>query len=282
MVDEEHFMRARQFFKSFFARFDFDQTTTFAASLSYYTALSLAPLLIIFIAVSTRISNQILNNFIIQVRGLIGPDAATAFEMIIQNAKDRPELASASGIFGTITLLFSASLIFGELKTALNKIISKSESTQQELSNTQILIHFIKSRILHIGFALSFVFIMVVSLTASSMISATFSSYQEFYRILNITVSFIFYVGIFSLLFRYMPDRKIFWKDSFYGGLVTAFLFVVGKELIGLYLGNSAVGSAYGAAGSLIVLLVWVYYSSLITFIGANVSSLLFWKEKHV
>ncbi|OYZ21200.1 MAG: hypothetical protein B7Y39_09690 [Bdellovibrio sp. 28-41-41] len=273
-------MQVRNFFKSLFARFDLEQTSTYAASLSYYTALSLAPLLIIFISISSRLSGNLLDNFISQVHAHIGPDAAAAFELIVRNAKERPDLASASGIFGVITLLFSASLIFGELKSALNNILFKAVPQTVETSNWDLVKIFIKSRILHIGFALSFILIMVVSLTISSLISATFSSYQDFYRILNIGVSFLFYVGIFCLLFRYLPDKKIFWRNSFHGGLTTALLFVIGKELIGLYLGNSAIGSAYGAAGSIIVLLVWVYYSSLITFIGAHVSALLFLKEK--
>ena len=273
-------MRFRNFFKSLFARFDLEQTSTYAASLSYYTALSLAPLLIIFISISSRLSGNLLENFISQVHSNIGPDAAAVFELIVRNAKERPDLASASGIFGVITLLFSASLIFGELKSALNNILFKAVPQAVETSNWDMVKIFIKSRILHIGFALSFIFIMVVSLTISSLISATFSSYQDFYRILNIGVSFLFYVGIFCLLFRYLPDKKIFWRNSFHGGLTTALLFVIGKELIGLYLGNSAIGSAYGAAGSIIVLLMWVYYSSLITFIGAHVSALLFLKEK--
>lgn len=275
-------MSFRTFLKSLFARFDLEQTSTFAASLSYYTALSLAPLLIIFISVSSKFSGNLLENFISQVHALIGPDAAAAFELVVQNAKERPDLASSSGVVGIVTLLFSASLIFGELKTALNHIISKKNQPIPEMTNGQMVWHFLKSRVLHIGFALSFIFLMVVSLTISSVISATFSSYQEFYRILNIGVSFLFYVGIFSLLFRYLPDQKIFWRNSFHGGIITAVLFVLGKELIGLYIGNSAVGSAYGAAGSIIVLLVWVYYSSLITFIGAHVSALLFWKDSKI
>ncbi len=274
-------MRVSQFFRSLFARFDLEQTSTFAASLSYYTALSLAPLLIIFISVSSQFSSHLVENFVDQVRALIGSDAAAGFELVIQNAHERPDLASASGIFGGITLLLSASLIFGELKMALNHILFKKKDEAPELSTSQMIVHFIKSRILHIGFALSFVFLMVVSLMISSAISATFSSYKDLYRLLNIGASFVFYVGVFSLLFRYLPDQKIFWKNSIHGGTITALLFVIGKELIGLYLGNSAIGSAYGAAGSIIVLLVWVYYSSLITFVGAHVSALLFWKEKN-
>lgn len=271
-------MQIRPFIRSFYARFDVDQTTTFAASLSYYTALSLAPLLILFIAVSSRMPGHLQENFVSQVQSLIGSDAAAAFEMIIKNAESRPDLASTSGIFGVITLLFSASLIFGELKMALNQILFKTKPASVEESTWQTIRHFFKSRILHVGLALSFIFIMVVSLTASSIISATFSEYQELYRILNIGISFLFYIGAFSLLFRYMPDKRIRWRNSFHGGFVTAILFVIGKEIIGLYLGNSGIGSSYGAAGSIIVLLVWVYYSSLITFIGAHVSALLFWK----
>lgn len=275
-------MDARQFFKSFFARFDLEQISTFAASLSYYTALSLAPLLIIFIAVSSHFPGDLVVNFISQVRSLIGSDAAAGFELILQNAQERPDLASTSGIFGGLTLLLSSSLIFGELKTALNHILFNRKIESKDLSTTQMIFHFLKSRILHIGFALSFVFIMVVSLMISSVISVTFSSYKDFYRLLNISVSFLFYIGIFTLLFRYLPDQKINWRSSIHGGLITSLLFVIGKELIGLYLGNSAIGSAYGAAGSIIVLLVWVYYSSLITFIGAHVSALLFWKERNI
>lgn len=272
-------MSVSSFLKSLFARFDVHQTSTFAASISFYTALSMAPLLIIFISVSSHFSVNLLENFISQVHGLIGPDAAAGFELVVQNANERPDLASTSGIFGILTLLFSASLIFGELKTALNHILFKKIEAVPEMTTWQMVFHFLKSRILHIGFALSFIFLMVVSLTISSLISATFSSYQEFYRILNIGVSFFFYIGIFSLLFRYLPDRKIFWRNSFHGGIITALLFVLGKELIGLYIGNSAIGSAYGAAGSIIVLLLWVYYSSLITFVGAHVSALLFLKD---
>lgn len=271
-------MQIRPILRSIYARIDFEQTTTYAASLSYYTALSLAPLLILFITLSSQVPVHLQENFLIQIRDLIGADASSAFELILKSAKDRPDLVSKSGIFGVVTLLLSASLIFGELKMALNYIILNEKPPPVELSTWQTILSFIKSRFLHIGWALSFIFIMVVSLTASSVISASLSSYQELYRILNIAISFLFYIGAFSLLFRYMPDHRIKWKNSIYGALVTALLFVFGKELIGLYLGNSAIGSSYGAAGSIIVLLVWVYYSSLITFIGAHVSAILFWK----
>lgn len=274
-------MRVVTFMKSFFSHFNMGQTSTFAASLAYYTALSLAPLLILSIAITSKLPGKLQENFITQIHGFIGPEAAEGFELVLQNARERSDLASASGVFGILTLLFSASLIFGELKSALNYILFKENHEIKKGTNLEIILLFLKSKFLQIGLALSFILIMIVSLTISSIISAPFSGYKEIYRFLNIGISFLFYVGTFSLLFRYLPDKKILWRHSLCGGFITALLFVLGKELIGFYLGNSAIGSAYGAAGSLIVLLVWVYYTSLITFVGAHVSALLIWKEEH-
>lgn len=115
------------------------------------------------------------------------------------------------------------------------------------------------NRALHVGFALSFIFALIASLLISSFISAALESEaRQFASIINIIVSFFFYIGLFTFTFRYLPDRNQAWGVSLNGGTLTAFMFVVGKEVIGAYLGNSAIGSAYGAAGSIIVLLVWV------------------------
>ena len=275
-------MRMKQFLTSLSDRFLVAQTTTLAASLSYYTALSLAPLLILFISISSRLDSHLQQTFISQMRSLVGPDAAETFELVIKNANERPDLASASGIAGLLTLLFSASLIFGELRVALNQIFNHmAPMSDVVLTTWQSVLKFLKQRIFHIGLVLSFLFIMIVSLMLSSVITASFSSEKAIWGSVNVLVSLIFYVTSFTLLFRYLPDSRIKWAQAFRGGFITALLFVIGKELIGLYLGNSAIGSAYGAAGSIIVLLVWVYYSALITFIGAHVSSLLLWKETH-
>lgn len=273
--------KIRWFFTSFFDRFQRDHTTTLASSLAYYTALSLAPLVILFVTLSSKLSPGLQQTFITQVQGLVGTDAAKTFEIVIENAKERPDLATASGLFGALTLLLSASLIFGEMKTALNLIFESSEIKDKSASTLKAILQFLKERVLNAGLALSFIFIMIVSLVASSVISATFHSEQDIWRYVNILISFVSYVGVFTLIYRYLPNRKIRWIPALKGGAITASLFVVGKELIGLYLGNSALGSSYGAAGSVIVLLVWVYYSALITFIGAHVSSLLVWRDAH-
>ncbi|MEZ0392227.1 MAG: YihY/virulence factor BrkB family protein [Pseudobdellovibrionaceae bacterium] len=272
------FQRVTHFISSFFDRFQKDHTTTLASSLAYYTALSLAPLVILFVTLSSKLGSDLQSAFLSQVQGVVGADAAKTFEIVIQNAKERPDLATASGIFGALTLLLSASLIFGEMKEALNLIFRNPTRTAPKGSKLKGLLHFLETRLFNASLALSFILIMIVSLIASSIISANFSD-QANWRWVNIGISYLSYIGIFSLIYRFLPSPHIPWKASFQGGLLTAFLFVVGKEVISLYLGRSALGSSYGAAGSIIVLLVWVYYSALITFAGAHVSSLLLWKD---
>lgn len=268
-------MTSSAFIKSFFARFVKDQTTTYAASVAFYTALSLAPLLILFVTLTSTMTSGFQEAFEIQVQELVGSDAAKAVSLIINNAKERPDLASLSGFFGALTLLLSASLIFGELRDAMNRIF-KTPAPEIENENVwQVVKGLLRDRILHAGFALSFVFIMIVSLILSSILTATFKSEQTIWKLVNVIGSFLFYAGIFGLVFRFLPNGRTRWRESMLGGLLTALLFVIGKEVIGLYLGKSALGSAYGAAGSVIVLLVWVYYSAMITFIGAHVSAIL-------
>lgn len=273
-------MSASKFLKSFFARFVQNQTTTYAASVAFYTALSLAPLLILFVTLTSTMTSGFEEAFEYQVQELVGNDAASAVALIITNAKERPDLASVSGFFGALTLLLSASLIFGELREAMNRIFETSAPVIENETVFHVVKSFLRDRVLQAGFALSFVFIMMVSLILSSLLSSTFKTEQSVWKLINIVGSFFFYAGVFGLVFRFLPSGRTRWKESMLGGLITAVLFVIGKEVIGIYLGKSALGSAYGAAGSVIVLLVWVYYSAMITFIGAHVSAILLVKQK--
>jgi membrane protein len=269
-------MAIRKFAQTFVTKFFNDETTTLAASLAFYTALSLAPLVILFVTITAQISPELQQNFLSEARNVVGSEAAKTFEIVIDGARERPDLSSTAGFFGVATLLFSAGLIFGELRGALNRIFAVKPSPDLNPSYLHIVGRFLRTRVLQIGVALSFIFVLIVSLIVSSIItSLTSYEHVSFVRTLNIGVTFVFYGLLFALTFRYLPDRRQPWRRALSGGFLTAGLFVLGKELIALYLGRSAIGSAYGAAGSLIVLLVWVYYSTLITFIGAQVSSLI-------
>jgi membrane protein len=269
-------MPARRFVEKFFQKFSRDETTTLAASLAFYTALSLGPMVILFVTLASQFSDDLQRDFVNQVQALAGNEAAVTVQMVIEGAKTRPDLTSLASAFGVLTLLFSASLFFGELRTALNRIFGVKPRVPRFSGYAGLALHAFLDLALHIGFALSFIIAVIVSLLVSSFISAALNEeIRAMASLLNIAVSYAFYAALFTCTFRYLPDRNQPWRRALRGGVITSVLFVLGKELIAFYLGNSAIGSAYGAAGSIVVLLAWVYYSTLITFIGAQLSALL-------
>lgn len=257
---------------------------TLAASLAFYTTLSLAPILILFVTISAHLDNHLQQAFLLQVKDIVGEDAALTFNLIFENAKLRPDLSSISGVGGVLTLMLSAGLIFGQMRDALNEIFHTQSKPLEQSPVWKTLWLFIKTNFFQSGLALGFIILMIISLGVSAFLSATalFLDNAFLINILNIAVSGLIYVGLYTMLFRFVPRRHLPWKQSFKGGFLTALLFLVGKELIGVYLGNSAVGSAYGAAGSFVLLLVWVYYSALIVLIGAHISFLLTKKETFI
>ncbi len=275
------------FLKSFFARFARVQTTTFAASVAVYTTLTLAPMLLLFVTLTSRMTSSYQAEFEYQVLALLGADAAEAINTIVgsivSNAKARPDLATFSGVIGTVMLLLSSGLVFGELRVAINRIFETTNPPDDSETTLEVILHFVRDRLIHVGFALVFIGLMAVSLLLSSFLSSAFSSSfsadPSTWKAFNVVASFFFYAGLFALVFRYLPNRRTQWRGSLLGGFITSILFVIGKELIGLYLGQSALGSAYGAAGSVVVLLAWVYYSAMITFVGAHVSAMLLLKK---
>lgn len=268
--------RAGSFFSAFIDKFNRDETTTLAASLAFYTSLSLAPLVILFVTISSQLNGELLGQFIDQVNALVGPQAAESIDLIVASAKERSDLSSMAGLFGVATLLVSSSLIFGEIRSALNRIFEMSETLPEIHGVVAYGWRFLKERLLRVGLALSFLFTLIVSLILSSVFSVILRSDEESVAaFVNVLVSAFFYIALFTLLFRYLPAKRQPWRRAMFGGTLTAVLFVVGKEALGAYLGSSAIGSSYGAAGSIVLLLVWVYYSALITFVGAQASSLL-------
>lgn len=268
-------MSVKIFFHQLFTRISENKTTTWAASLAFYMALSLAPLLILFLSLSSLLSQDLQTTFEQQVNQLMGPVAAEGVSTVINSAKDRPDLMSISGIIGTVTLLISAGLIFGQMREALNEIFEKrSEPHKEGIWNT--IRTFLKTTFIRIALVFGFLIAMIGSLIVSTLISAYLHTDQALMAAsLNIIVSFLFYILLFTGLFHYVPNGKMPWREAFEGGAVTAVLFLFGKELIGLYLGQGALSSSYGAAGSVVALLAWVYYSAMIIFVGAHVSYLL-------
>lgn len=275
-------VRMKTFLQRFFAKFVADDTTTLAASLSFYTALSLAPLMILFVTVSAMLSVDLRHAFIAEMQHLAGEDAAAAIQMVVEGvANQGPRYTSAAGMAGLITVIVSASLIFGQLRYTLNRIFFEKTGGSGGKTYFKAVLCFVQARALQMVLACVSILILIASVYVSVFLYSTLHIDDLFFKaLLSFVVSVFFYVVLFTLLFRFLPDRRLSWKKAFEGGSLTATLFAIGKELIAIYLSRSGVGSSYGNAGSIIVLLVWVYYSSLITLIGAQVISVLHGRGK--
>ena len=244
-----------------------------AAALSYYTLFSLAPLLLIAIGVAGFVfGREAAQNQIVEtLQGMIGQDSAETVQEMIQASNEKPQTGMLSTIIGFVALLFGAGGVVGQLQTSLNKIWEVTPKPGQGIWG------FLRQRFFSFAMVLAIGFLLLVSLVVTAVLSsftgmlssllgdATFIAHA-----VDILVSFGFVTLLFALIYKYVPDVEIEWRDVWVGAALTAILFTIGKYLIGLYIGTSGVSSTFGAAGSLITILVWVYYSSLIFFLGAE------------
>ena len=250
-----------------------DQAPTLGAALAYYTVFSLAPLLIIAIAIAGLVlgqeaaQGQIFN----QLRGLLGEESGKAMQEMVQSASAKPASGVAATLIGIVTLLFGASGVFGQLQTSLNTIWEVQPKPGRGIWGI------LRDRILSFGFILVVGFLLLVSLLLTAGVALVaewfggmFPGMEILTQIVNFVLSLVIITLLFAMIFKFLPDAKIAWHDVWIGAFITALLFTIGKLALGLYLGKSGVESSYGAAGSLIVLLLWVYYSSQILFFGAE------------
>jgi membrane protein len=256
-----------------FAEWSDDYAPSMGAALSYYTLFSVAPLLLIVISVAGLVfgPEAARGEIFGQLRGLMGADGAEAIEALLQHA-NKPEEGVIATVIGVCVLLLGASTVFGELQNDLDRIWRAPAAKQS--SGLWKLLH---SRLLSFGMILGIAFLLMVSLVVSAALSAlgkfwgpAFKGWEIFGHLLDVVVSFGLMTLIFAMIYKIMPRVRIAWRDVWVGAAVTAILFVVGKFLIGLYLGKASVGSAFGAAGSLVVAMVWVYYSAQIFLLGAE------------
>jgi len=261
---------------AFFEKLSKDDIFTMSAALSYYTALSLAPLLILAISSIELLGADFKTELIRQVQELVGSQAAEAIRMITQSAERRQDVRSLAGFFGLLTLMISAGGIFGQLRTSLNVVFDTTRLQQKQADRMSLWLssmNYIKAKIFSMGMVLTFVFISIVSLLISSFLTVIFQGVALVVgQVVNFFISLLIFTLLFSAIYYFLPEKKMRKKMSFIAGAITSLLFSIGKFAIGLYLGQSAVGSSYGAAGSMIVLLMWVYFSSLIIFLSAEVS----------
>ncbi len=250
-----------------------DYAASMGAALSYYTVFSLAPLLLIVISIAGLVfgADAARGEIFGQLRGLLGDDAARAVEGLLTSVSEPAQGVTAT-LIGFALVLIGATTVFGELQDALDRIW-RAPARNKSAGLWGLL----RARVLSFGMIFALAFLLMVSLVLGAVMAAlgkwwggAFGDWEVALQAVNAVVGFGLTTVIFAIIYKLMPRVKIHWHDVWLGALVTAALFTVGKFLIGLYLGKSAVASSFGAAGSVVIVLVWVYYSAQIFLLGAE------------
>jgi membrane protein len=261
-----------QFVKEVLSEWSHDNAQRLGAALAYYSVFSIAPLIVIVLAVAGLIFDRETATGRIndQLQDLLGKQAADGISQLLTSA-NKPTEGVLATFLSTLVLLLGASGVFGELQSSLNTIWRVEPKPGRGILAT------IKARFLSFTMVLGTGFLLLVSLLLAAALSAIETWMKGFLperawllQLLHFGVSFGITTFLFALIFKVLPDVQIRWRDVWIGAVVTALLFSLGKYAIGLYLGRSAVASSYGAAGSFVVVLIWVYYSSQILFLGAE------------
>jgi len=259
-----------QLLKDTYKEWSEDEASRLAAALSYYTAVSIAPLLIIAIAVAGFFYGEqaARGQLVTQIQGLIGVEGAKFIQDVIANAH-KPAVGTIAGILSIATLLWGSTNVFDQLHTSLNAIWDVKAKPTHGIWAT------IKERFFSFTLVLGVGFLLLVSLLLSAILVVVANWFNHLlpgvawlWEVLNFVISFGVITLLFGLIYKILPDAEVAWRDVWLGAAATALLFTIGKFLLGLYLGNT--GSSYGAAGSLVVFLLWVYYSAQILFFGAE------------
>lgn len=243
-----------------------------AAALAYFTLLSIAPLLLVIVGAAGILMGeaQVQDALVTQARELVGQRGASLLQTVMRNASQSDKNV-VSMVIGFVLTLLGATTIFAQLQTSLNRIWGV------EPAPSNAILGFARARLVSLAVVLGLAFLMLASLVLQAAIrvlqdylATLFPGAGIVTLIVNNALSLTLVALVLAMLFRYVPDVNISWRDTLIGGFVTALLLTIGNFAIGLYLGHAAVGSAYGAAGSAVVFMVWVYYTGLILFLGAH------------
>lgn len=250
-----------------------DYAPSMGAAISYYTIFSLAPLLVIVIAIAGALFGRdaAQGQIVTQISGLVGSEGAVAVESLLR-AADQPGKGFVAGLVSAAVLLLGATTVFAELQSALDRIWHVPE--REKPSGMWAVL---RARLLSFGLILGLAFLLMVSLLMSAGLAAfgtwfggLLPGWELMLQVLNIVISLAIITVLFAMIFKLMPTARVAWHDVWIGSAVTAVLFELGKLAIGLYLGKSGVNESFAAAGSLVVLVAWVYYAAQIFLLGAE------------
>lgn len=237
-----------------------------AAALAFYALLSMAPLVLLFLAAMSLIGVQMESAFIQQSHSLLGPDAANAVETLLANLRSEKNLIRGSSLAGLAALLISASAVFTQLKKVMMMIFTE---TTLPIEAGYIRTYLIE-KFFSIGIVIAFIFVTACSLLFSSLLAMAQLERYFYPEVVDFFASLVLYTFIFFMVFKVVPRRYLRNRMAFKGALLTSVLFVIGKGLIGFYIGNSLFGSVFGKAGAFVIFLIWMYYTALIVFLSAT------------
>jgi len=251
-----------------------DYASSMGAAIAFYTVFSLAPLLIIVIAIAGFFwgEDAVRGELLRQIGAMVGENGAAAIEGVVRSSAEEPDQGIAATTASVVILAAGATTVFAELQSALDRIWKvPAVAAKSGIWNL------LRSRLLSFGLVLSLAFLLLVSLVVSTMLSALggwvgglLPGWELILQVLNVLVSYSILVVLFAMIYKYMPQADVAWSDVWTGAFVTALMFEIGKLLIGLYVGKSSVASSYAAAGSLVVVLIWVYYAAQVFLLGAE------------
>jgi membrane protein len=256
----------RTAFRYAFAGFGDDELSTHAAAIAFYSALSLAPIVLLMLWTLSLLGPHWQHQLDGALAEMMGDKAAATIINVVDSAKSRPELGNIAGILGIGVTLFSASAVFAQLQSTLNHIWRIHAGEHGVISN------WLKARARAFGLLVGIAFLLIVSFVVSALIHLFTAGDTAAWSVTEYIVSLVIFVTAFAAMYRILPDTEIAWSDAFWGGLLTTVLFILGKFAIELYISHASIGGAYGPAGGLIVMLTWVYYASFVVLLGAELT----------
>jgi len=240
-----------------------------AAAVSFYALLSMAPLLVLLLWLTASLYPPAQQALVEQIGTAAGSSVATVAETVLKNADDQPDIGSLAGIWSTLLLFIGATAVFAQLQGALNLIFRTSGERLEGIAA------WLRKRVFSFGVVLALGFLLVVSMTATTMLQVAFAQLPSLLPALGYLSTLLLYTVAFAFMYHYLPDRRVAWRQAFIGGAITSGLFALGRYGIGVYIAQVAPGSAYGSMGALVISLVWIYYAMVVFFIGALMTSVI-------
>lgn len=240
-----------------------------SAALSFYGLLSMAPLLVLLLWLTASLYPSAQDALVVQVGQLAGDGGVIVARTVLENATAQPGVGSMAGLWSTLLLFVGATAVFAQLQNALNMIF---RTDRQRLAG---IVAWLRKRVFSFGVVLALGFLLIVSMIATTVLQVAFARMPSLLPAVSYATMLVLYALAFAFLYRYLPDRPVAWRQSLLGGLITSGLFALGRYAIGLYIATAAPGSAYGSMGALVIMVVWIYYATVVFLVGALITAVI-------